>query len=91
MSENTEQHIRIKFYQKLGKTGIETYEMLSQTFGDGSMSRTSVFEWHRRFRRQSMTIEERPGRTCISTKPEMVGKVRDMVMINRRITVRDQR
>ena len=59
MSENTEHGICATFCQKLGKTGIETYELLSQVFGDEAMSRTSAFEWHRRFRegRQSVASE----------------------------------
>ena len=91
MSENTEQRVCIKFCQKLGKTATETYEMVRQAFGDEAMSRTRVFEWHRRFKegRQSVESEERPGRPSTSKNPEMVEKVRALVLQDRRITIRE--
>ena len=44
-----EQRINIKFCVKLGKTATETLKMLRDVYGDSSMSRTRVFEWHKRF------------------------------------------
>ena len=44
-----EQRINIKFCVKLGKTATETLKMLRDVYGASSMSRTRVFEWHKRF------------------------------------------
>jgi hypothetical protein len=35
---------------KLGKSTIETFEMLREVFGELSLSRTAVSEWHSRFK-----------------------------------------
>ena len=65
--------------------------MMGQAFGDEAMSRTRVFEWHRRFKegQQSVESEERPGRPSTSKNPEMINKVRDLVLQDRRITIRE--
>jgi hypothetical protein len=34
------------FCVKLGKSAIETLEMFGEDFGEHSLSRTAVFEWH---------------------------------------------
>jgi hypothetical protein len=44
-----EQRMNIKFCVKLGKTPTETYEMLQTVYSDGALSRSSVFEWFKRF------------------------------------------
>jgi hypothetical protein len=38
----------IKFCVKLKKTATETFEMLKSVYGEECLSRTSVFEWHKR-------------------------------------------
>jgi hypothetical protein len=40
-----EQHVFIKFCQKLGKTTKETYKMLQQAFGEAVSNRSKTFEW----------------------------------------------
>jgi hypothetical protein len=45
-----EQHVCIKFCVKHGKSATETLEMLSEAFGEHSLSRTVVSEWHSRFK-----------------------------------------
>jgi hypothetical protein len=39
-----------KFWENLGKSVMENQAMIRQAFGEESMSRTRVFEWHIRFR-----------------------------------------
>jgi hypothetical protein len=48
MSE--EQHMCIKFCVKLGRNGVETFEMLRTAFGEQCLSRARIFEWHKRFK-----------------------------------------
>jgi hypothetical protein len=44
MNGKIEQCFCVKFYVKLGKSAIETPEMLHETFEEHSLSRTMVFE-----------------------------------------------
>jgi hypothetical protein len=44
-----EQRAVIKFGVKLNKTTSETCETLSSAYGEERITRTSVFEWHKRF------------------------------------------
>jgi len=45
MCESTEQRICIKFCFKIGKTAMETYQLLQQAYGEDEMGRTQVFNW----------------------------------------------
>jgi hypothetical protein len=48
-----EQRAAINFCVKLKKTATEKFEMLRSAYGPEGLSRTSVFEWHKRFRSSS--------------------------------------
>ncbi|GFW12046.1 HTH_48 domain-containing protein [Trichonephila clavipes] len=45
----TEQRINIKSLLKLKKSVTETFQTLTETYGDKSLSRAWVFEWHESF------------------------------------------
>jgi hypothetical protein len=63
MSEqNLEQCINIKFCAKLGKNASETLDMLRVTYGDNAWKKSSVSEWHKRFKvgHKNVKDEERP-------------------------------
>jgi hypothetical protein len=51
-----EQRFCVKFYFKLGKMFLETFEMLQQVFGDKVMSRTQTHEWYKRFKESQTSI-----------------------------------
>ena len=55
------------------------------------MSKTRVYEWYKRFQDGDEDVEddERPGRPSTSTPDENVEKVKEMVMNDRRITIRE--
>ena len=59
-----EERYEKKFYFKLWKHATETYRKLQIAFGPSCMNRTSVFEWHKRFKggRESVRDDERCGR-----------------------------
>ena len=64
MSErNLEQRIKIKFCRKLGKSASETVDILRVAHGDNVLKKSSVFEWHERFKegQESVEDDERPG------------------------------
>ena len=85
-----EQRINIKFCVKLGKTTTETLKMLSDVYGDSSMSRTRVFEWHKRFveSREDVEDDTKSRRPCTSTTDTNVEQVRQLVCSDHRLTIR---
>jgi hypothetical protein len=66
MDKRKEQRVCIKFCANLGKSVTETLEMIQQGFGDQSLSRAQVFQWHARFKTghvPKMEETEKPGST----------------------------
>ena len=49
---SVEQRITLKFLVRLGKTPTEALKLLQEVYGDDTMSRTRVFDWLRRFKRE---------------------------------------
>ena len=71
--DTLEERYAIKFCFKLGKNdATETYGMLQAAFQPSCMNRTSVFEWHKRFK------EGRDDERCVRSKevntPELIGQ-----------------
>ena len=85
-----EQRININFCVKFEKTATETLKMLRNVYGDSSMSRTRVFEWHKRFveGREDVEGDPKKGRPCTSTTDTNIEKVRQLVRSDRRLTIR---
>ena len=71
-----EEQYAIKFGFKLGKHATEMYEMLQTAFGASCMNRTSVFEWHKRFKEgtESVRDDERCGSSKKIRTPELIGQ-----------------
>ena len=65
--------------------------MLTKAYGESAMSKKRVYEWYKRFQdgRVDVEYDERPGRPSTSTTDENVEKVKEMVMNDRRITIRE--
>ncbi|KAG5334715.1 SETMR methyltransferase, partial [Acromyrmex charruanus] len=91
MSEIMEQRSAIKFCVRNGISAAETLRMCQKAYGDGALSQARVFAWHRMFKegRESVQDEPRAGRLSTSTDVIHVQKIRDLVLANRRLTVRD--
>jgi transposase len=85
------ERVCIKFYVELGKSATETLEMLREAFGEHSLSRAVVFEWHSRFKAGRVSVEddERSGRPSTSKTTENVDKIRELMHRYRRQTVSD--
>ena len=83
-----EQRMNIKFCIKLGKTATRILKMLSDVYGDSSISRTRVFEWHKRFVEDREDVEDDPksGRPCTSTTDTNIKKIWQLVCSNCRLT-----
>ena len=65
--------------------------MLTKAYGESAMSKTRVYEWYKRFQdgREDVEDDERPGRPSTSTTDENVEKVKEMVMNDHRVTIRE--
>ena len=86
----SEQRINLKFLVKLGKTPSESLGMLQEVYGDETMSRSRVFEWHKRFKdgREDVEDDSRSGRPSTSRTDDNVERVKQVVRADRRMTVR---
>ena len=64
--------------------------MLQEVYGDEVMSRSCVFDWHRRFKegREDVDDDPRAGRPSTSKTEENIERVRQVVRGDRRLTVR---
>ena len=73
--DTLEERYAIKLCFKLGKNATETYGMLQTAFRPSCMNRTSVFEWHMKFKegRGSMRDDEMCGRSTEINTPELIG------------------
>jgi len=60
MQKNTEQRYAIKFYVKLNKSATETFDCLTEAYGDTTLSRTMVFKWHKAFKEGRENVEDNP-------------------------------
>ena len=65
--------------------------ILTKVYGKSAMSKTRVYEWYKRFQddREDVEDDERPGCLSTSTTDENVEKVKEMVINDRRITIRE--
>ena len=91
MKDLEEQLVCVKFCFKLGKTAIETWKMLQQAFRDECMSLKQCFEWYSCFKKGRTSIDEDPrsGRPSTSTDNVHIDAVRDLILQNRRLTIRE--
>jgi hypothetical protein len=91
MADIHDPHINIKFCFKLGKTFMETHEMMKNVYGDQCISHTCCYEWFKRFKdgRQSTTDELSLGPPSMSCDDAHVAQVCEIVHSNHRLTVRE--
>ncbi|XP_068247957.1 protein GVQW3-like [Palaemon carinicauda] len=91
MTERVEQRYCIKFCQKLGDSQSETIRKIKQVFGDDAMGVTQIKEWFNRFKsgRASAESDPRSGRPQTARSAAVVERVQNLVMADRRSTVRE--
>lgn len=90
MDAKEEQRAAIKFCYKAGFSASESVELFKKAYGDGSASRTTIFEWFKRFRdgRESLKDEERSGRPTSSRNADNIAAVEEMIKEDRKTTSR---
>ena len=77
LSANVEQCVNIKFLTKLVKSATETYNLLTEVYGDQYLSRTQVFEWFKKFKegREYVGDDPKSGRPSIQENVEKVARI----------------
>ena len=87
---SVEQRFNLKFLVRLGKTPTEDLKLLQKVYNDDTMSRTRLFEWHRRFKEGRWEVEDdrRSGKPSTNRTDENVERVRQKMQSDRRLTVR---
>ena len=85
MADVKEQRICIKFCFKLNKTAAETHRMLKEVFGEQALSQARTFEWFKHLKDGRESVEDRKysGRPSTCTTPEMIAKVREVILEDR--------
>ena len=85
-----EQRINLKFLVKLGKGPTDCLKLLQEVYGEATMSRARLFEWHKRFTSGREEVEDDPksGWPSTTKTADNIGKVNELVRSDRRLTVR---
>lgn len=91
MSNFVEQRICIKFCMKNEISASDTLEMLEKAYGNDALSKTRTFEWYKMFKEGRESVEDEPHqrRPKTSTDADHVKEIKDLVLENRRLSVRD--
>jgi len=87
--KNLEQRINIKFCVKNGKSASETLALLTVAYGEHATKKSSVFEWHRRFKEGRANVQDDPrsGQPKTQRTDANVDRVRTLVRSDRRLGV----
>jgi hypothetical protein len=87
--KNLEQRINIKFCVKFDKSASETLVLLTIAYGEYAMKKSSVCEWHRRFKEgRYVQDDQRSGQPKTHRTDANVDRVRTFVRSDRRLGVR---
>jgi len=88
--KNLEQRINIKFCVKIDKSASERLALLTVAYDEYAMKKSSVFEWHRRFKegREDVQDDPRIGQPETQRTDANVDRVWTLVRSDRRLGVR---
>ena len=69
----------------------ESLKMLQKYFGESTLSRTQVFEWHKAFSEGREIVKNLPhaGRPSTSVNDDNVKEVKETVLENRHVGIRE--
>ena len=85
-----EQRVAIKFCCKVDFSATKTVELIQKAYGDAELSRTTIFEWHKRFPegRVSVKDDEGSGRSTTSRTDDNIAAVGKMFREDRNLASR---
>ena len=86
-----EQRVCLKFCVSNGIMATELLKMLHKCFGESTLSRTQVFEWHKSFSEGRQVVENLPyaSRPSTSVNDDNIEKVKEIVLKNHRVGIRE--
>ena len=86
-----EQRVCLKFCVFNGITATESLKMLQKYFGESTLLRTQVFEWHKAFSEGRGVVENLPhaSRPSTSVNDDNIEKMKKIVLENRRVGIRE--
>ena len=78
-----EQRANIKFCFKLGKTFTETFQLMSQVYGNDCLSRGRIHDWFTRFKngREDINDDQHVGQLKFVLTGRSIEKVRNFLKI----------
>ena len=81
----------IRFLHSLGKPGAEIHRQIAETYGEGAMSRSRVYQWCGWFEEGRTSLEDEPksGRPKTSKNEENTTRVDELIKGDRRMKIRD--
>lgn len=84
-----EQRSVIRFLWSEGVSGAAIHQRLSAQYGNSVLPQRSVYEWIEKFKngRTNVTHDEGAGRPSTATNEDNIERARDMVLLNRRVTI----
>ena len=90
MSDCKSERVNIKFLVKMKKSTTETFQLLTEAYGEDCMSRACMFEWHKRFSegRESLKDDDCPGHPRTAVTDDNIEKVQDVIRKDRRLGIR---
>ncbi|KAG5345301.1 SETMR methyltransferase, partial [Acromyrmex heyeri] len=91
MDSKLEQRTCIKFCCKNEIKCSDTLKMLQKCYGDDTLSKTQVYQWYERFKsgREAVEDDARPGRPSTLKTDENVDEIRQLLIENRKLTIRE--
>jgi transposase len=86
MDVKEEQRVEIKFCCEIVFSATKALKLIQKAYGDAALSRTTILEWHKRFRegRESVKDDERSGRPTTSLSDDNISTVDKMVKEHRK-------
>lgn len=90
-SDKTPQRAVMHFYFQLGKSTLETVELMNRACNERKVNRRLVYRWFERFGEGNVSLiknQQRTGRLKDGRSEENVTLVSDVVNEDRRVTVR---
>lgn len=91
MSHFTEQRICLKFCVLNEISCADSIKMLEKAYPDSNMSQQTAYRWYKAFKEGRTEVDDLPHerRPQTSTNEENIEKVKEIVLENRRVTIRE--